>query len=51
MPRTIITSRLHSNIHNAKNEQEPNKTQSILPQNLQSFKQKVLGGSGYVEDK
>ena len=48
MPRTLIKSRLHSNKHNPKIKQEPNKTQSNLPPNLQSFKQKLLSGNIFI---
>ena len=48
MPRTIIKSRLHSNKHKPKTKQEINNTKSILPPNLQSFKQKLLSGNGFI---
>ena len=51
MPRTLIKSRLHSNKHKPKNQQEKNNTQSNLPPNLRSFKQKLLLGNGFVEYK
>ena len=51
MPRTIIKSRLLSNKHKLKIEQEVNDTKSNLPPNLQSFEQKLLSGNGFVEDK
>ena len=51
MPRTLIKLRLHSNKHKPKNKQEPNKIQSNLPPNLQSFKQKLLSGNGFLEYK
>ena len=47
MPRTLIKSRLHSNKNKPKIKQEYNKTQSTLPPNLQSFKQKLLSGNGF----
>ena len=47
MPRTLLKSRLHSNKHKPKNKQEVNNTKSILPLHLQSFKQKLLSGSGF----
>ena len=51
MPKTLIKSRLHSNKHKPKIKQELNNTQSILPPHLQSFKRKLLSGSGFVEYK
>ena len=51
MPRTIIKSRLLSNKHKPKIKQEVKKTQSNLPPHLQTFKQKLLSGSGFVEYK
>ena len=48
MPRRLIKSRLHSNEHKPKSKQEPNKTQSNLPPNIQTFKQKLLSGNGFV---
>ena len=51
MPRTLVKSRLHSNKHKPKNNQELNNTKSILPPHLQSFKQKLLSGNGFVEYK
>ena len=49
MPRTLIKSRLHSNKHKPKSKQEMNSTESNLPPNLQTFKQKLLSGNGFVE--
>ena len=51
MPKTLIKSKLHSNKHEPKFNQELKNTQSNLPPNLQSFKQKLLSGSGLVEYK
>ena len=48
MPRTLIKSRLHSNKHKPKIKQEINNTQSNLPPNLQTFKQKLLSGNGFI---
>ena len=48
MPKTLIKSRLHSNKHKPKLEQEVNNTKSNLPPNLQSFKQKLLG-NGFLD--
>ena len=49
MPKTLIKSRLHSNKHKPKNKQQINN--SNLPPHLQIFKQKLLSGNGFVEDK
>ena len=51
MPRTLIKLRLHSKKHKPKVKQEQNNNKSILPLNLQSFKQKLLSGNGFVEYK
>ena len=48
MPRTLIKSRLHSNKNKPKIKQEINNTKSNLPQHLQSFKQKLLSGIGFL---
>ena len=48
MPRTLIKSRLHSNKHKPKIKQEINNTKPTLPPNLQSFKQKIISGNGFV---
>ena len=48
MPTKIKKSRLDSNKHKAKIEQEVNKTKSNLPPHLQSNKQKLLSGSGWL---
>ena len=47
MPRALIKSRFHSNKHKPKIKQEVNNTKSHLRPNLQSFKQKLLSGSGF----
>ena len=49
MPRTIIKSRLHFNKHKPKIKQVSDKTN--LHPKLQSFKQKLLSGDGFVEYK
>ena len=49
MPRTLIKSRLFSNKHKHKIRQEINNTKSNLPPHIQSFKQKLLSGNGFVE--
>ena len=51
MPRTLIKLRLHSNKHKPKIKQEINNTKSNLPPNLQSFKQKLLSGNGFISYK
>ena len=51
MPRTLIKSRLHSSKHKTKFKQEINKTKSTLPPNLQSFKEKLLSGNGFISIK
>ena len=51
MPKTLIKSRLHSNKHKLKIKQELDKSKSNLPPNLQSFKEKLLSGNGFVEYK
>ena len=48
MPRTIIKSRLHPKKHKPKIKQEVNNTNSNLPPNLLSFKQKLLSGNGFL---
>ena len=48
MPRTLIKSRLHSNKHEPKIKQEINNTNSNLPPHLQTFKQKLLSGNGFI---
>ena len=51
MPRTLIKSRLQSNKHKPKIKQEVNNTKSNLPPHIQTFKQKLLSGNGFVEYK
>ena len=51
MPKTLIKSRLHSNKQRPKIKHGSDKTKSNLPPNLQSFKQKLLSGNGFVEYK
>ena len=48
MPRTIIKSRLHIKKHKSKIKQEKINTISNLPPHLQSFKQKLLSGNGFL---
>ena len=49
MPKTIIKSRLHSNKYKPKIKQEINNTKANLPPNIQSFKQKLLSGNGFIK--
>ena len=51
MPKTLIKSTLLSNKHKPKFKQELNNTKSNLPPHIQSFKQKLLSGNGFVEYK
>ena len=51
MPKTLRKSRLHSKKQKIKYKPEMNRTESNLPPNLQSFKQKLLSGNGFVEYK
>ena len=48
MPRTLTKSRLNPNKHKPKIKQEPNKTKSDLSPHLQSFKQKLRSGNGFI---
>ena len=49
MPRTLMESRLHPNKNKPKIKQEINNTKLNLPPNLQSFKQKLLSGNGFLK--
>ena len=52
MPKTIIKSRLISNKPKPKVKQDNNNnTKSNLLPHLQTFKQKLLSGNGFVEYK
>ena len=51
MTKTLIKSRLHSNKQKPKIKQELNNPKSSLPPHIQSFKQKLLSGNGFVEYK
>ena len=51
MPKTLIKSRLNSNKQKAKIKHELNNIKSTLSPNLQSFKQKLLSGNGFVDYK
>ena len=48
MPRALIKSRLHSNKNKPKIKQEVNNTKTNLPPHLQTFKQKLLSGNGFL---
>ena len=48
MPRTLIKSRLHSNKYKPKFKQDTNNTKSNLPPHIQTFKQKLLSGNGFL---
>ena len=48
MPKTLIKSRLQSNKYKPRSRQEINFTKSTLSQNLQSFKQRLLSGNGFL---
>ena len=48
MPRTLMKSRLHFNKHKPKIKHEVNNTKSKLPPHLQTFKQKLLSGNGFL---
>ena len=49
MPRTLIKSRLHSNKNKPKIKQEVNITKSNLTPHLQTFKQNLLSGNGFIK--
>ena len=49
MPRTLLKSRFHSIEHKPKVRQEIKNTKSKLSPHLQSYKQKLLSGNGFVE--
>ena len=49
MPKTLLKSRLLSNKHKPEIKQEINNTKSNLPPSLQSFKQKLLSGNGFLD--
>ena len=48
MPKTLIKSRLHSNKQKPKVKQEVDNTKSNLPPTIQTFKQKLLSGNGFI---
>ena len=49
MPATLIKPRQHSNNLKPKIKQEVNITKSYIPSHLQSIKQKLSSGNGFVE--
>ena len=49
MPRTLKKSRLHTKKYKPKIEQEVDNVQSVLPPNLEAFKQKILSRNGFVQ--
>ena len=49
MPKTLIKSRLHFNKQKTKIKQEINNNKSNLPPHLQTFKQKLLSGNGFIK--
>ena len=48
MPKTLIKSRLHSDKQKPRIKQKLNNTKSNLLPHLQSFKQKLLSGNGFL---
>ena len=48
MPRTLIKSGLHSNKQKPIIKQEITTTKLNLPTHIQTFKQKLLSGNGFV---
>ena len=48
MPGTLTKSRLHSNKNKPKIKQEVDNVESKLPPHLQTFKQKLLSGNGFL---
>ena len=49
MPKTLIKSRLHSNKQKSKIKKEVNSIKSNLLPHIQTFKQKLLSGNGFVK--
>ena len=49
MPKTLIKSRLHSNKHKPEIKKEVIITKSNLPPHLQSIKEKILSGNGFLK--
>ena len=48
MPRTLKKSRLNLNEHKPEIKLEINNTKSNIPPHLQTFKQKLLSGNGFI---
>ena len=48
MPKTLIKSRLRTDKYKPKIKPELNNTKSTLPPSLQTFKQKLLSGNGFL---
>ena len=51
MPNTLIESIFHTEKHKPKTKQQIKNTKSILPPNLQAFKEKILSGNGFISLK
>ena len=51
MTKTLLKSRLHFKKQKPKIKQEPNFTKSNLSPHLQSFKQNLLSGNGFIVNK
>ena len=51
MPKTLIKSNLHFNKHKPEIKQEINNSKSNLLPNFQSFKEKLLSESGFLQYK
>ena len=49
MPRTLVKSRLHPIKNKPKNKHELDKSKSKLLPKLQSIKQKLLSGNGFIK--
>ena len=49
MPKTLIKSRLHPNKNKPKIRKELNNTKTSLPPNIETFKQKLLSGNGFIK--
>ena len=49
MPKTLIKTRLHSIKQKPKIKQDVNNIKSNLPSRIQTFKQKLLSGNGFVK--
>ena len=49
MPKTLTNSKLHPKKHKPKIKQEINNNKLSLPPTLQTFKQKLLSGNGFIK--